>query len=206
MRKMQHQIESAEQHCMLPQHIVWLQLQWCPCTVRLYSADLLTNKLGANRYGKNKSNVSRFAWIPLALVVTSKYITSSFRPVNRRGFVPPAKIFASHEKCVGHSLKNLGPFQETLRPTWSPKLVTGLLSLPRAIQSKVSQLCKSVLKDLTLAVHLLRRKGSNADPKGQSWASFFGINLLVSDKTEYGWKASDGARLLLPVSRYLRVE
>ena len=31
------------------------------------------------------------------------------------------------EKCVGHSLKYLGPSQKTLRPTWSPKLVTGLL-------------------------------------------------------------------------------
>jgi len=29
-------------------------------------------------------------------------------------------------KCVGHSLKNLIPFQKTLRPTWCPKMVTGL--------------------------------------------------------------------------------
>jgi len=28
-------------------------------------------------------------------------------------------------KCVGQSLKNLGPSQKTLRPTWGPKLVTG---------------------------------------------------------------------------------
>jgi len=31
------------------------------------------------------------------------------------------------EKCVGHSSKSLGPSQKTLRPTWCPKLVTGLL-------------------------------------------------------------------------------
>jgi len=29
-------------------------------------------------------------------------------------------------KTIGHSLKNLGPSQKTLRPTWCPKLVTGL--------------------------------------------------------------------------------
>jgi len=29
-------------------------------------------------------------------------------------------------KTIGHSLKNLGPFQKTLRPTWCSKLVTGL--------------------------------------------------------------------------------
>jgi len=29
----------------------------------------------------------------------------------------PAKFFAPLEKCVGHSLKNLGPSQKTLRPT-----------------------------------------------------------------------------------------
>jgi len=31
------------------------------------------------------------------------------------------------EKCVGHSLKNLGPSQETLRPTCCTELVTGLV-------------------------------------------------------------------------------
>jgi len=31
------------------------------------------------------------------------------------------------EKCVGHSLKNLGSCQKTLRPTWCPNLVTGML-------------------------------------------------------------------------------
>jgi len=29
-------------------------------------------------------------------------------------------------KTIGHSLKNLGPSQATLRHSWSPKLVTGL--------------------------------------------------------------------------------
>jgi len=40
----------------------------------------------------------------------------------------PLKIFSPLlEKCVRHSLKNLVPSQKTLRPTWCPKLVTGLL-------------------------------------------------------------------------------
>jgi len=30
------------------------------------------------------------------------------------------------EKCVGHSLKNLGSSQRNFRPTWCPKVVTGL--------------------------------------------------------------------------------
>jgi len=36
------------------------------------------------------------------------------------------KNFSTQEKCVEHSLKNLGPSQKTLRPTWCPKLVIGL--------------------------------------------------------------------------------
>jgi len=30
-------------------------------------------------------------------------------------------------KIIGHSLKNLGPCQKTLRHPWCPKLVTGLI-------------------------------------------------------------------------------
>jgi len=32
------------------------------------------------------------------------------------------------EKCVGYSLKNLGPSQKTLRPPWCPKLFPGLVA------------------------------------------------------------------------------
>jgi len=32
----------------------------------------------------------------------------------------------THFKTIGHSSKNLGPSQKTLRPSWCPKLVTGL--------------------------------------------------------------------------------
>jgi len=39
---------------------------------------------------------------------------------------PPGKICWAKLKTVGHSLKNLGPSQKTLRPTWCSKLVTGL--------------------------------------------------------------------------------
>jgi len=49
------------------------------------------------------------------------------RPVTRRGEVSLKLFSPPLEKCVGHSLKNLGPSQKTLFPTWYPKLVTGLL-------------------------------------------------------------------------------
>jgi len=42
------------------------------------------------------------------------------------GFAPPENFLPSLEKCVEHSLKNLGFSQKTLRPSWCPKLVTGL--------------------------------------------------------------------------------
>jgi len=48
------------------------------------------------------------------------------RPVTR-GREPPKIFFAPLKKCVGHSLKNLGSSQKTLRPSWCPKLVTGLM-------------------------------------------------------------------------------
>jgi len=40
------------------------------------------------------------------------------------------------EKCVGHSLKNLGPSQKNLRPPYCPKLVTGLVTFKVRIQGK----------------------------------------------------------------------
>jgi len=41
--------------------------------------------------------------------------------------VRQARNFAPLEKYIGHSLKNVGPSQKTLRPTLCPKLVTGLV-------------------------------------------------------------------------------
>jgi len=58
------------------------------------------------------------------------------RPVIRgvQGAKPPLEKFSLPlEKCVGHSLKMLdivqkfGPSQKTLRPSWCPKLVTGMV-------------------------------------------------------------------------------
>ena len=43
-------------------------------------------------------------------------------------FSPPV------EKCIGHSLKNLGPSQKNLRPPHCPKLVTGLVTFKVRIQ------------------------------------------------------------------------
>ena len=42
------------------------------------------------------------------------------------GACPPWKMCWTQFKTIGHSLKNLGPSQKTLRPTWCPKLVVGL--------------------------------------------------------------------------------
>jgi len=44
----------------------------------------------------------------------------------------PLKNFSpTLEKCVRHSFENLTPSQKTLRPSWFPKLVTGLgITLP----------------------------------------------------------------------------
>jgi len=44
---------------------------------------------------------------------------------NQGGEAPLEDFFAPLKKCVGHCLKNLGPYQKTLRPAWCPKLVTG---------------------------------------------------------------------------------
>ena len=51
------------------------------------------------------------------------------RPVTKgsAGGRSPTKFFVPPGKCVGHSVKNLGPSQKTLCPTWCPKLVTGLV-------------------------------------------------------------------------------
>jgi len=40
---------------------------------------------------------------------------------------PPGKMCWTSIKTIGHSSKKLGPSQKTLRPSWCPKLVTGLL-------------------------------------------------------------------------------
>jgi len=46
------------------------------------------------------------------------------------------KSFAPLEKCVGHSLKNLGPSQKNLCPLYFPKLVAGLVTFKVRIQGK----------------------------------------------------------------------
>jgi len=57
------------------------------------------------------------------------------RPVTRGAGKrsPPRKISPTWKMCwtwfksIGHNSKNLGPSQKTLRPSWCPKLVTGLV-------------------------------------------------------------------------------
>jgi len=55
------------------------------------------------------------------------------RPVTRVEN-PPLKIvlsllekYVGQFKTIGHSPKNLGPSRKSLRPSWCPKLVTGLV-------------------------------------------------------------------------------
>ena len=45
----------------------------------------------------------------------------------RKFFANPGKVCWTSFKTIGHSSKNLGPLQKTLRPSWCPKLATGLL-------------------------------------------------------------------------------
>jgi len=44
-------------------------------------------------------------------------------------------------KTIGHSLKNLGPSQKTLRHPWCPKLVTGLIGYSLKIGPSQKTLC-----------------------------------------------------------------
>jgi len=44
----------------------------------------------------------------------------------RKFFAPPGKMCWTSFKTTGHSSKNLGPYQKTLRPSWCPKLVTSM--------------------------------------------------------------------------------
>jgi len=58
------------------------------------------------------------------MILNASHISITY--VNARA-KPPERVFRlTLEKSVGHSFKNLGPFQKTLRPPWCSKLVTGL--------------------------------------------------------------------------------
>ena len=61
----------------------------------------------------------------------------TLRPVTRGGegplkfFSAPGKMYRTLFETIGHSWKNLGLSQKSLRPTWCPKLVTGLVLPPQ---------------------------------------------------------------------------
>ena len=67
------------------------------------------------------------------------------RPATRRAkppwtfFAPSGKMCWTSFETIGHSSKNLGPSQKTFRPSWCPKLVTGLY-LPASQMSWVGTL------------------------------------------------------------------
>jgi len=46
----------------------------------------------------------------------------------RKIFAPPRRMCCARFKNIGHSSKNLDPSRKTLRPSWCPKVVTGLLA------------------------------------------------------------------------------
>ena len=54
------------------------------------------------------------------------YIVYINEQARNQGGKAPLKIFLPLEKCVVYSWKLLGLSQKTLRPSWCPKLVTGL--------------------------------------------------------------------------------
>jgi len=67
---------------------------------------------------KKKAAVKLFDHTPITYLLQAR---------NQGGEIRPRKFFAPLEKCVRHCSKNLGPSQKTLRPSWCPKLVTGLI-------------------------------------------------------------------------------
>ena len=68
----------------------------------------------------------------------------------RGGGALSRKNFASLEKCVGHSIKNMDPSQKTLQPTWCPKLITGLTA---AQGSGVGFVCSTLEVQLDHFLH-----------------------------------------------------
>jgi len=66
------------------------------------------------------------------------------RPVTRgaQGAKSPLENFSPPlKKCVGHNLKNLGPSQKSLRPSWCSKLVTGLMRTNLCEKESVLEMC-----------------------------------------------------------------
>jgi len=84
-----------------------------------------------------KVKPSLFAWEVYPVILRQLVTRFQFletRPITRGGEVPHKKIPThlgkicwTQFKNIGHSSKNLGPSRKTLRPSWCPKLVTGLL-------------------------------------------------------------------------------
>jgi len=56
-------------------------------------------------------------------------VTTFSQARNQEGQSPPTKFFSPPWTNVLDSLKNVGPSQKTLRPTWCPKLVTTCFAL-----------------------------------------------------------------------------
>ena len=64
-------------------------------------------------------------------------------------FSPPWKNVLDIVLTIGHSSKNLGPSEKTLRPSWCPKLVTGLIC-NLTTESRVTKKFKTILSNLNL--------------------------------------------------------
>jgi len=58
--------------------------------------------------------------------IVTRPVTTGAKPP-RKFFATPGKMCWTWFNTIGHSSKNLGPSQKTLRPSWGPKVVTGLI-------------------------------------------------------------------------------
>jgi len=61
---------------------------------------------------------------------TSKQARNQGAKAPRKFYSPPGKLHWTWFKTIGHGSINLRPSQKTLRPSWCPKLVAGLLKSP----------------------------------------------------------------------------
>jgi len=124
MRKMQHQIESAEQHGMLQYFNTFFGFI---CS-DVPTDDLFMNKLGANRYGKKQTKRLKLC---INLVVTSKLVTPSLTTeieskVSSKALqlcITDSKDFALAVHLVGQKGRNAASVRSKLSLIFSNKSI-----------------------------------------------------------------------------------
>ena len=85
------------------------------------------------------------------------------------------------QKCVGHSFKYLGPSQKTLRPTWCPKLVTGLDGNPalQCMQYSALQCYSATAHAFRAAMKLLVYRYENRSDAQENFLSCDGLTNVT---------------------------